>query len=211
MPADAPRYQPAGQDGARFKALRQVSAALGRQSCPLALSHVQPHAHATARIARYLVERCCRNNCGPSFEEVEAGAFLHDVGKYLIDYAVLLKPGAFDDAERSAMSRHPVLGTAVVVTHPDATEAIRRTVLYHHEWWDGGGYPEGIAGPAIPVEARVVAVADVYTSLRARRPYKASLPKGEALDCLAGMAGRQLDPSLVEDFLSMFRGDVIRF
>jgi putative two-component system response regulator len=74
-------------------------------------------------------------------------------------------------------------------------------VLYHHERWDGDGYPEGLTGRRIPLAARLVAVADVYTSLRARRAYKPTLTRREAASVMEEMAGRELDPDLTEDFL----------
>jgi HD-GYP domain-containing protein (c-di-GMP phosphodiesterase class II) len=81
------------------------------------------------------------------------------------------------------------------------TETVWRVVLYHHERWDGGGYPEGLQGTRIPLAARLVAIADVYTSLRARRSYKPTLTKREAAAEMEAMAGRELDPDLTRDFL----------
>jgi HD-GYP domain-containing protein (c-di-GMP phosphodiesterase class II) len=85
------------------------------------------------------------------------------------------------------------------------TEAVRQIVLYHHERWDGDGYPEGLAGTRIPLPARIVAVADVYTSLRARRAYKPTLGRAEAAAQMCEMAGRELDPDLTFDFLRFVR------
>src|ERR687889_642313 len=99
----------------------------------------------------------------------------HDFGKYLIAESILLKPGPLAEAERAAVSLHPVYGAHLLSGLPAVTEAVRQVVLYHHEHWDGGGYPEGLAGRRIPLAARLVAVADVYTSLRARRSYKPPL------------------------------------
>jgi HD-GYP domain-containing protein (c-di-GMP phosphodiesterase class II) len=137
----------------------------------------------------------------PTLEELEVGARLHDVGKYLIAPSVLLKAGALDPEERAVVSLHPAFGAAALKRLPNVTEAIRLTVLHHHEHWDGSGYPDGLMGTSIPLLARVVSVVDVYTSLRSRRSYKPTLTKPEALDTLKGMAGRELDPCLVEDFL----------
>jgi HD-GYP domain-containing protein (c-di-GMP phosphodiesterase class II) len=78
---------------------------------------------------------------------------------------------------------------------------VRHAVLYHHERWDGDGYPEGLTGRRIPLVARIVAVADVYTSLRARRAYKPTLTRREAAAEMVRMAGRELDPDLTRDFL----------
>ncbi len=81
------------------------------------------------------------------------------------------------------------------------TGTVRRVVLYHHERWDGAGYPEGLQGTRIPLPARLVSIADVYTSLRARRSYKPTLTKREAAAEMEAMAGRELDPALTRDFL----------
>jgi putative two-component system response regulator len=75
--------------------------------------------------------------------------------------------------------------------------------LHHHEHWDGSGYPDGLAGTAIPIEARIIALADVYTSLRARRSYKRMMTKPEAIELLKEMAGQKLDPCMVEDFIKL--------
>jgi len=104
------------------------------------------------------------------------------------------------------MFLHPAYGAQILAGLPQLTPHILETVLYHHERWDGGGYPEGIAGARIPVAARVVAVADVYTSLRARRSYKPTLTRAEAYALLGEMAGRELDPDIVYEFLKFVRG-----
>src|SRR5207253_1282763 len=98
-------------------------------------------------------------------------------------------------------SLHSVIGATVISKLHEATEAIRRMVLYHHEHWDGSGYPEGLSGSAIPLAARIISIVDVYTSLRSRRSYKPMLTKQETIAILIGMAGRELDPCIVEDFL----------
>jgi HD-GYP domain-containing protein (c-di-GMP phosphodiesterase class II) len=144
-----------------------------------------------------------RNNT-PTLEELEMGAYVHDVGKYFIAPSVLLKPGEFDDEERAVVSLHSTLGAAVISKLPGMTETIRLTVLHHHEYWDGGGYPGALRGTSIPLAARLVSVVDVYTSLRSKRSYKPTLTKEEAFDTLKEMAGRELDPCLVEDFLQLF-------
>lgn len=99
-------------------------------------------------------------------------------------------------------------GAEILDGLPYITQQIIQCVLYHHERWDGSGYPEGLAGNAIPFVARVVAVADVYTSLRARRSYKVALSRSGACNALRAMAGNELDPNLVHDFLRLIRGDV---
>ena len=184
-------------------ALQRACATVGQKARPEAFRHIQPHSHATARLARHFVTSCYRHGAGltPTPEEIECGAYLHDIGKYFIQDSVLLKPGALDEDERAVMSMHPVYGAAVVSRLTDATEAIRRAVFYHHEHWDGTGYPDGLCGTSIPFEARVVSVVDVYTSLRSRRSYKSTLSKKGTVEVLSEMAGGKLDPYLTEDFI----------
>jgi HD-GYP domain-containing protein (c-di-GMP phosphodiesterase class II) len=175
------------------------------QDQPETFAHVHPHAHATARLARLFatVCRCGSRTTGPTLAEIEYGAYAHDIGKYFIDPSVLLKPGALDEDEEAIMRLHPICGDLILSRLPGMTETIRQIVLYHHEHWDGGGYPEGLRGIDIPLAARIISIADVYTALRARRSYKPTLTKPEALETLQGMAGRELDPFMVEDFVRL--------
>lgn len=185
-----------------IQTLLLAAAALGRDEQPTLYRHVHPHGHATARLARsFAAALGCAGAGTPTLDEIELGAHLHDFGKYLIAESILLKPGPLDEAERAAVSLHPVYGAHLLASLPAVTEAVRQVVLYHHEHWDGGGYPEGLTGRRIPLAARLVSVADVYTSLRARRSYKPSLTRREAATVIEGMAGRELDPDLTRDFL----------
>lgn len=188
-----------------LREVTKVIALLGRKPQPEIFAHVQPHAHATANLARRFAIANGYTGTGnmPTLEELEIGAYLHDVGKYFIAPSVLLKTGQFDDHERAAVSLHSTLGAALISKFPKMTEAIRLTVLHHHEHWDGGGYPDGLSGTSIPLAARLVSVVDVYTSLRSRRSYKPTLTKEEAFGTLIEMAGRELDPCLVEDFVQL--------
>ena len=186
--------------------LKRVFAAFRQDEQPEWFVHIHPHGHATARLARRFAAACGKALRGPTLDEIEFGAHVHDIGKYVISRAILFKPGLLDEEERAVMSRHPLYGAQILEGLPHLTTHVRQTVLYHHERWDGGGYPEGLAGNAIPVAARLVAVADVYTSLRARRSYKPTLTRAEAYALLGEMAGRELDPDLVDLFLRFARG-----
>ena len=181
-------------------AVLYAAAALGRAEQPEVYRHVHPHGRATATLARSFAA-VLRLDGGATLDEIELGAHLHDFGKYLIPKSLLLKPGPLSDAEREVVSWHPVYGAQVLRGLPCVTEAVRRLVLYHHERWDGTGYPEGLQGTRIPLAARLVSIADVYTSLRARRSYKPALAKREAAAEIEIMAGRELDPDLTSDFL----------
>lgn len=183
------------------QALLHAVACLGREEQPELYRHVYPHGHATAQLARAFASFLGCGRGAPSLDEIELGAHLHDVGKYLIAKSILLKPGPLDAGERAAVAFHPVYGAQILSNLNAVTAAVRRVVLYHHERWDGGGYPEGLSGTGIPLESRLVAVADVYTSLRARRTYKPTLTRREATAEMKVMAGRELDPALTSDFL----------
>lgn len=185
------------------QAVLHAVASLGRDEYPELYRHVQPHGHATAKVARafafYL--RLVGGRGRPTLDEIELGAHLHDVGKYLIAESILLKPGPLDARERAEVAGHPLYGAQLLSDLPVITETVRRVVLHHHERWDGDGYPGGLRGAATPAEARLVAIADVYTSLRARRAYKPTFTRGEAAAELRAMAGRELDPDMTRDFL----------
>lgn len=188
-----------------LREVRKIITLVGRKTQPEIFAHVQPHAHATANLTRRFASACgCagRGNM-PGLEEMEVGAYVHDVGKYFIAPSLLLKPGELDEEERGAVSLHSALGATVISKIPSMTETIRLTVLHHHEHWDGSGYPDGLSGIRIPPAARLISVVDVYTSLRSRRSYKPTLTKLEAFDTLKAMAGRELDPYMVEDFVHL--------
>lgn len=192
----------AGAGTPAVQALLLAASSLGREEQPRLYRHVHPHGHATARLARSFaatLDRACAGTL--TLDEIGLGAHLHDFGKYLIAESVLLKPGPLNEAERAEVSFHPIYGALVLWGLPGVTEAVKWAVLYHHEHWDGAGYPEGLTGSRIPLVARLVSVVDVYTSLRARRVYKPPLARREAAAAMELMAGRELDPCLTEDFL----------
>jgi len=187
-----------------LSALPRVISTVSRQAQPEIFAHVEPHARATAKLARHFAAFVIRGkSCGQALKEIECGAHLHDIGKYFIDASILLKTGALDKEERAMVSLHSVYGATVISKLPGVTEAIRCIVLHHHERWDGQGYPEGLAGTAIPLFARIVSISDVYTSLRAKRSYKPALTKQQAFAILIEMAGQELDPYMVEDFIGL--------
>ena len=130
---------------------------------------------------------------------LEAGALLHDVGKIGVPDAVLLKTGALNDEEWKAMQRHPETG-AELARGADNLEAAAPVIAAHHERFDGTGYPAGLVGAAIPIGARIVAVADVYDALTTARPYKRAFSHAEAESNLCAQSGTVLDPKAVSAF-----------
>jgi HAMP domain-containing protein len=135
-------------------------------------------------------------------EALELGALLHDVGEIRTPEAVLGKAGALTMEERRLVEAHPVQGVEILETVPLLTPALD-VVGGHHERWDGGGYPSGLRENAIPLTARIVAVADALDAMTHDRPYRKARPLGEALETLREGAGKQFDPRIAETALAI--------
>lgn len=133
---------------------------------------------------------------------IELAARLHDIGKIGVPDAILLKPERLNDAERQIMRTHTTVGAELLsksnIPHMQMAEEIAR---YHHEWWDGSGYPGNLAGTSIPLVARITALADVFDALTHRRPYKVAWPIDSALDEIAQLKGLQFDPQICDLFI----------
>jgi putative two-component system response regulator len=129
-------------------------------------------------------------------------ALLHDAGKIGIPDHILLKPDKLTPEEFEIVKKHPRIGAEIIGEH-DAELLImaREIALYHHEKWNGRGYPDGLRGEQIPIAARIVAVADVFDALTSNRPYKAAWPIDQALDLIRAEAGEQFDPALANLFV----------
>lgn len=132
-------------------------------------------------------------------EELELGSALHDVGKVSIRPGVLTKVGALDEAEVAEIRTHPVEGMWLIAGVPSLAPALPY-VLFHHERWDGTGYPTRRAGTEIPLEGRVLAVADAFDAMTSPRPYRDAMPLDAALAEVRRCAGTQFDPDLAEAF-----------
>jgi HD-GYP domain-containing protein (c-di-GMP phosphodiesterase class II) len=128
---------------------------------------------------------------------VRAGSLLHDVGKLLLPTELLGKPGALTKAEFDEVRTHPAAGARLIVGTPEARDALG-CVLYHHERWDGLGYPARLDGSLIPMEARLIGLADAFDAMTSTRPYRAALTTEAALEELVRCAGTQFDPVLTE-------------
>jgi response regulator RpfG family c-di-GMP phosphodiesterase len=150
---------------------------------------------------------------------------LHDIGKIGVPDSILLKPGRLTPDERAVMQRHALIGEEILRQAPKAIaqlgglegrmpvcvengppspllEMASKIARHHHERWDGSGYPDGLAGKDIPLEARIVALADVYDALVSERPYKPPMPRDEALGVLQKGSGSQFDPGLATVFMT---------
>lgn len=143
---------------------------------------------------------------GGFIDTLEQAAGLHDIGKVGIPDAILLKPGKLDEAEFAEMKRHCALGAdtlATVQKRFPTNEFLRMGVdvaRSHHERWDGTGYPEGLQGKAIPLSARIVALADFYDALTSGRCYRASVSHDEVVEMIAAGGSTQFDPDVVSAF-----------
>lgn len=131
------------------------------------------------------------------------GGPLHDIGKLAISDEVLRKEGELEPEELDQIRQHPTIGARILLRMAALREAIPY-VLYHHERWDGSGYPSGKAGEEIPVEARVLAVADAFDAMTSDRPYRRALSREEALAEVERCAGTQFDPKIACAFLEVF-------
>ncbi len=148
------------------------------------------------RLARYLgwTRRAAR--------DLALAALVHDLGKTWIANDILNKSAALSEEERRKMQGHPVIGARILIgcdVHPFYVEA----VLYHHEAWNGRGYPSGLSGEDIPISARLLTIADVFDVLTSQRPYKAPLSIEDACTRLLQGSGASFDPTLLRAFLQL--------
>lgn len=134
-------------------------------------------------------------------ELVRRAAPLHDIGKIGISDVILLKPGKLTDDEFEVIKTHTTIGAGILSgSHSPLLRLAEEIALTHHERWDGRGYPRGLSGEEIPLEGRIVAVADVFDALSHERPYKEAWPVEDAVTEILSQAGRQFDPGLVDAF-----------
>lgn len=164
--------------------------------------HVQRVQHYTEALALEL---------GAAAEEAEhmgVMSILHDVGKLYVPDAVLKKPSKLDEDEWATMRQHAQFGVKILGDDP-FYETARRIAGAHHENFDGSGYPHGLAGEDIPLEARIAKLADVFDALTSQRPYKTPWPMGKALDCITEQAGGQFDPQAVAALMRLVENGTI--
>ncbi len=143
---------------------------------------------------------------GSYIENIIKASILHDIGKIAIDDSILLKRGKLSDKEFDKMKLHTIVGAELLqdaqlnVEKKELFSVAIEIAKYHHERWDGHGYPEGLTGTEIPLAARIMAVADVYDALISKRPYKNALSDDEALNIIKAGSGTQFDPAIVKSF-----------
>lgn len=178
-----------------------------RMSALLALSDAiearDPYTRGhSVRVARMAHAVGLRLGCSKgSLSVLDLGGALHDVGKLVVSETILGKPGLLTVQELAEVRAHPEAGARLVALDRTLLPALPG-VLYHHERWDGGGYPTGRAGMKIPVEARILAVVDCYDAMTSDRPYRAALPPEDAIAEVDRCAGTQFDPDVASAFVA---------
>ena len=160
----------------------------------------QFHSQRVAEYARRLAKAL--GITGQDLRYIYWGGLLHDIGKIGIPDSILLKPGKLNDDEWKIMKQHPLIGFKIV-EKIDFLGPARDVVLYHHERWDGRGYPFGLKGEEIPLGARIFALADTLDAITSDRPYRKALPFEYAIEEIAKNAGKQFDPHITKVFLSI--------
>jgi len=131
---------------------------------------------------------------------IESAGEVHDIGKIIIEPEILHKSDRLTNEEFSLIKQHPVFGASIVSTFASYGDG-HLMVRHHHERWDGGGYPDGLAAEAIPIGARIIAVADSYDAMTSARSYRAAMPHERAVAILMEGAGIQWDPNVVAAML----------
>lgn len=161
-------------------------------------SYTHDHAGRARRKARRIAQELKLSE--QMVRYVEYAALLHDIGKIGINEAILLKPGRLDQKEYETMKKHPGIGYQIL-SPVRFLGPVAQMVLYHQEWFDGHGYPEGLKGDEIPLGARIVATIDAWDAMTSDRPYRKALAREKALDELKRGSGTQFDPKVVEAFI----------
>ena len=184
-----------------INSIRMLAAAIDAKD-PYTRGHSERVARYSIAIGKNLSlnERDMRN--------LRISALLHDVGKIGIDDRILRKPGALSDDEFEVMKGHPVKGAVIMSGVAQLTDCIPG-MKYHHEKWSGGGYPDGLEGENIPMQARIVAIADTFDAMTTNRPYQKAMELGYVVEKIKSFAGTRFDPRVIDAFVqAVKRGDI---
>ena len=160
--------------------------------------YTRGHSERVARYASAIAEEMALSP--EEVERVRLAALLHDVGKIGVDDRIIRKPTALTEEEFEVMKTHPAKGAAIMGAIPQLADVIPG-MKHHHEKWEGGGYPDGIKGEAIPMQARIVTVADTFDAMTTTRPYQKAMEIGYVVERIKSFSGVRYDPVVVEAFL----------
>lgn len=158
------------------------------------------HLWRVSQFSRLLAEDLALPNSDVA--RITLGGFLHDLGKIGVPDAILNKPGKLDDDEYAVIKTHPAIGARLLTGHPLA-ELVQSAVAQHHEMPNGRGYPEGLLGDAIPIDARIVGLADAFDAMTSTRPYRSGMEIDRALSIIADAAGTQFDADLAARLIKL--------
>jgi HD-GYP domain-containing protein (c-di-GMP phosphodiesterase class II) len=164
-------------------------------------SYIRGHQERTSRWAATLAEEM-----GLSADRVRStrmAGLLHDLGNVGTSKNILTKPGKLTDEEFAKVKEHPPLGSIMIMSEIETLQQLVPVVRHHHERFDGQGYPDGLVGEEIPIEARILAVVDAYDAMTHERSYRRALNRQQAITELKRGAGTQFDPAAVEAFLAL--------
>jgi HD-GYP domain-containing protein (c-di-GMP phosphodiesterase class II) len=163
------------------------------------------HVDRLARITAYLASQV-----GLDDEQIlliRAAAPMHDVGKIATPEEILRKPGPLTPEERAEMERHTEIGHRILAdSESELLQMAAQIALTHHEWFDGSGYPQGLKGGEIPIEGRIVAIADVFDALLSDRPYRPAMSTEQAIEVIREGRGSHFDPEVVDVLLEHAEG-----
>lgn len=164
--------------------------------------YTDDHCDRVARIARALGQRCDLDS--DQLHHLALAARFHDVGKIGVRDDVLLHPGRLDELKMDAMRTHPERGQRLFLAtgRSDAT-AVGRLIRHHHECFDGTGYPDGLQGSDIPMESRILTIADGFDAMTSARPYRDAMPYARAMQILNEEQGRLIDPDIFREFVKV--------
>jgi HD-GYP domain-containing protein (c-di-GMP phosphodiesterase class II) len=179
-------------EGARIATVARLAGAIEAK-----VPFMHGHSEEVCDFATAMADRLGMDD--ESHDRLVLASLLHDVGKLAIGERILLKPSPLSPLERAIVEEHPAIGSRIVENVPGLAD-VAPAVLHHHERWDGEGYPDGLVAEQIPLEARIIAVADSYSAMTAERPYSRSKPIHRARAELERCAGTQFDPEVVSAF-----------
>ena len=156
------------------------------------------------RVAEYALGIADRLGLSADIKKaIKYGSWLHDCGKIGVSEAILQHEGPLNEAEMHVVRNHPSWG-AEVARQAMLSEGIVNVILAHHERYDGKGYPSGLQGGDIPIEARIVSAADIFDALTTKRPYRNAYQTDKALEIMTSMKGNVLDPAIVDIFAQLY-------